>query len=325
LFFAFVSSRALAALEEIWVNGGPRTREHREPTRSCESGRRNPVLATLLVLLLVRSGSAQVVEEPTQVPDEPDSTPAVPVPPPPGTVIQLAKDEAARYVSDSVALFRAPLHWKPSEWAKFGAVVVGVGGIMLFDRRLTEESQERRSRATDRLSSATTRFGTADSYVFAGTLVVSGLLFKNPNISSMGREAIEASVFSGLMADVVKFSLGRERPVASNNHTDFDVGSSNQSFPSGHATQAFTIASVVAARSNGWLIPTLAYTAATLVAYDRVNDRQHFPSDVVAGAALGIAVGRFVVHRHQAEEQRARALDLTIVPTAHGIQIGARF
>lgn len=100
---------------------------------------------------------------------------------------------------------------------------------------------------------------------------------------------------------------------------------SNQSFPSGHATEAFTLASVVAARSSGWLIPTLAYTGACLVAYDRVNDRAHFPSDVVADAALGIAVGRFVVARHQPEPQGTPQVELQVIPVRNGAGLLVRF
>lgn len=60
------------------------------------------------------------------------------------------------------------------------------------------------------------------------------------------------------------------------------------SFPSGHATAAFTAATFLAedsACAPAW------YGLATLVAASRVYVRMHHASDVVAGAALGIAVG----------------------------------
>jgi hypothetical protein len=45
------------------------------------------------------------------------------------------------------------------------------------------------------------------------------------------------------------------------------------------------------------------YTAATIVAMDRVNSRVHFTSDVVAGAFVGTAIGRFLVKRHNDEKR----------------------
>jgi membrane-associated phospholipid phosphatase len=196
---------------------------------------------------------------------------------------------------------------------------------MLFDEQLTSGVEENRSASTDRLSRLTTRFGSADAFYISGALVISGIAFKNANVSSMGREAIEASAFAGIIEVLAKEAFGRKRPITSADETSFQPGSSNQSFPSGHATEAFTVASVVAARSSGWVIPALAYTGACLVAYDRVNDRAHFPSDVVAGAALGISVGRFVVHRHQPEPEGPPATELQIVPVRNGAGLLIRF
>ena len=55
-------------------------------------------------------------------------------------------------------------------------------------------------------------------------------------------------------------------------------------------------------RTDGWIVPTIAYTLATLVAFDRVNDQKHFIGDVFAGAAIGVATGRFIVGRHRGED-----------------------
>ncbi len=59
------------------------------------------------------------------------------------------------------------------------------------------------------------------------------------------------------------------------------------SFPSGHATAAFTAATLLAGRRRApW------YALATLVAGSRVYVRMHHASDVLGGAALGLALGR---------------------------------
>jgi len=234
-------------------------------------------------------------------------------------------NELRIYLDDSAALVTAPFHWDRTDWLKAGAVGVGIAGAMAYDERLAAEIQERRSSATDHLSTATTSFGTTQAFAISAVLIGSGVVFKDANVTSMGREAIEASIFTGLIAAVAKRAFGRQRPIDANDETVFLFGSSNQSFPSGHTTEAFTVASVIAARSSGWVVPTLAYTAASLVAYDRLNDRAHFPSDVVAGAALGISVGRFVVHRHQPKEPAAHTVELEVVPIRNGASVVARF
>ena len=61
------------------------------------------------------------------------------------------------------------------------------------------------------------------------------------------------------------------------------------------------MSSVIAMRAPGWIIPTIAYGLAFVVACDRINDRAHFFSDVVTGALFATATGRFLVRRHRAE------------------------
>jgi membrane-associated phospholipid phosphatase len=79
-------------------------------------------------------------------------------------------------------------------------------------------------------------------------------------------------------------------------------------------------------RSPGWIIPGIAYAAATLVAFDRVNDRVHFPSDVFAGAVIGTVTGRWLVARHRREENKgAPEATLDIVPISHGLSARVRF
>ncbi|HYK41975.1 MAG TPA: phosphatase PAP2 family protein [Thermoanaerobaculia bacterium] len=309
-------------------------REHYSIPLSCERAQeRRKARALLFAVFLVSNLTSGLLrgQEALEVPKRGEETAprAEPgAPPPPASQIRplrILGDELKLYFVDSVALFTAPIRWKKNDWWTAGAVGAGIVGVMAFDERLAGEIQERRSPATDRLSRWTTNLGTTDAFVISGALVAGGVVFKDSNVTSMGREALEASVFTGLMSTVAKRAFGRKRPIDANDQTAFELGSSNQSFPSGHTTEAFTLASVIAARSSGWVVPSLAYTAACLVAYDRLNDRQHFPSDVVAGAALGVAVGRFVVHRHQPQEASPHRVDLQVVPIRNGASLVARF
>jgi undecaprenyl-diphosphatase len=72
--------------------------------------------------------------------------------------------------------------------------------------------------------------------------------------------------------DELAFHHGLRRPVTS-------------SFPSGHATAAFCAATLIDA-GPGW------YVLAAAVASTRVYVRLHHASDVIAGAAFGLALGR---------------------------------
>jgi membrane-associated phospholipid phosphatase len=76
---------------------------------------------------------------------------------------------------------------------------------------------------------------------------------------------------------VLKVATDRTRP---------DGG--HRSFPSGHAASAFTGAAFLQTR-YGWKFGAPAYLLAGYVGYSRVESKHHHASDVVAGAAIGIA------------------------------------
>ena len=72
----------------------------------------------------------------------------------------------------------------------------------------------------------------------------------------------------------------------------------DSSFPSNHAIVAWSSAAVIASEYPGSLTQITAYGLATGVSVSRVLARQHFPSDVLVGSAVGWMIGRYVVHRH---------------------------
>lgn len=82
-------------------------------------------------------------------------------------------------------------------------------------------------------------------------------------------------------------------------NTFFNGGKSplkGSSFPSGHATAVWSVATVVAERYKGrhkpW-IPVLSYTLATAISFSRITESAHFPSDVWLGASLGYTIAKY--------------------------------
>lgn len=285
------------------------------------------LMATLIASPVLAQVKPVPTPEPTPTSNEPPQEPAPPKEPPPKRPSLRPKDfwkdvkvEAKRYVADSYAIVVAPLHWSAPDWQRFGGVVLVVGGLMLADKSIDREIQQNRSRFTDRVSDATTGFGGGYGPNVGVGFLLTGYVLRDWNVREIGREILEAGFLSHLLDKyVLKPTFGRERPFESDGETRFHFFSSHDSFPSGHATEAFSIASVVAMRSKGWVLPTIAYAGATLVAFDRVNDRVHFTSDVVAGAILGTAVGRFIVARHRRAQEPKPAAEFDVVPIPGGL------
>ncbi len=101
---------------------------------------------------------------------------------------------------------------------------------------------------------------------------------------------------SYLVSVLVGFGTGRLRPFADSLevHQLVSASFSYKSFPSSHATVAFAIAMSVFLFNRTWGIPMLA--AAFLVSWGRVFVGVHYPSDVVAGAILGM-LGSYIIYK----------------------------
>jgi len=106
-------------------------------------------------------------------------------------------------------------------------------------------------------------------------------------------EAVRLSVVLGaesaLVNGAVKQLVGRRRPIFDGERPHRLRTPRTSSFPSGHASAAFCAATLLAEGRRTW---PLYYAAAAVVAASRVHVRIHHASDVVAGAALGLVLGR---------------------------------
>jgi len=108
--------------------------------------------------------------------------------------------------------------------------------------------------------------------------------------------ATVALVDATILTTGLKFLTGKERPSQSGGQVRFHGPSTRySSFPSGHASAAFAVATVLGTRYRKYRLPL--YLLAGAVAWARMNAASHFPSDVFVGAGIGIYSGRYVL-RH---------------------------
>ena len=133
-------------------------------------------------------------------------------------------------------------------------------------------------------STASKAGGPIWSTLFVVGMFTGGRLSHHTRFRAMTYDMLDASIVNGVYTEVLKLAVKRERP----------NGEDNKSFPSGHASNAFTLATVVQ-RHYGWKIGAPAYALAGLVGVSRLQQNKHYLSDVVMGGALGYIVGRTVV------------------------------
>jgi len=230
---------------------------------------------------------------------------------------ELDKNYIKSYWRDSKSLVISPSKWRAKQWIEFG--VVAGAGVLAYtqDEKIQNYFVEHHTKTADNLSKYVFEPFGRFSPVIIGGLYIGGRLVKDNRLAGTSLTAAKAFVVSAVAAGIVKQLTHRHRPYQDDipDHANWDGPFSSfeyTSFPSGHSTAAFSMATVYAIeyQSTIW-VPVLAYTLATGTAVSRVYDNDHWVSDVVIGSALGFVTGRFMWKQSRKGNNR-----LVILPSA---------
>ncbi|MEZ4417066.1 MAG: phosphatase PAP2 family protein [Gemmatimonadota bacterium] len=188
-------------------------------------------------------------------------------------------------------------------------------------------------------ASAFEPLGTAWPSLIGGSLYLAARIGGYHDTADIAGHVTTSILAASAASGLAKFAFGRARPYLPSSDDGAlapfralaDGGYT--SFPSGHTTAAFAMASALSAElSDRWprlapIAPTVLYTAASLTGFARVYHDRHWLTDVVAGAMLGRWVGLQVVRHAHAEDAGSSAIEpfVALGPTggwAAGIRIG---
>ncbi len=192
-------------------------------------------------------------------------------------------------------------HWVPTL-----AIIGGTAGLIYADPHIMPHFQSP-SQGLDNLNDVfDPLITTAEVISVPASLMAAGYIRHDNYQVGTAILAAEAYGDTAIVDLAIKAVTRRERPAdialkGTFQDTFFNGGKSpfhGSSFPSGHATGAFSVATVVASRySNHRWVPWAMYGLATAVSFSRVTSLSHFPSDVFLGASLGYTITRFQVLR----------------------------
>ena len=195
---------------------------------------------------------------------------------------------------DQKALWDGPksLRWVDADW------LVPLGGATAALFATDTEFSKHLSNSPSRIkhSKDLSNYGLASMVGIGGGMYVWGHLTHDDHKIETGILAGEAAIDSLVPVYGMKYAFGRERPLQDNYHGRFGQG--GVSFPSEHAAAAWSIASVIAHEYPGPLTSIFVYGLASAVSASRMTAKQHFPSDVLIGSAIGWFEGMYVYRKH---------------------------
>jgi membrane-associated phospholipid phosphatase len=233
---------------------------------------------------------------------------------------------------DAGHVVTAPSRWGRSEWMTAGISAAAVlGTALVLDHSADKFVTDHATSSSDRVAKDMQKLGGAASVVIAGGTYLAGVAFKDPEVRATGIDTMVTMGLAQLLVALpLKAAVGRSRPNEDNGARDFHPVSGGHSFPSSHTIQAFALASVISEHADLPWVSGLSYGLAGLVGLARVEQREHFLSDVVAGGLIGTFMGKAVVSYNQSLRANARSkvavsFAPTFQPGGYGLSLALKF
>jgi membrane-associated phospholipid phosphatase len=205
----------------------------------------------------------------------------------------------------------APLQWRTPHWGLAAEAGMALAVVWNNDGQLYQQWALGSARHDWQDRTMPVLSGLGEGWVEA-LGAAAAAEFGPPRLARTSAVALQALAVSAVYTEVFKYAAWSNRPSQDESqHKLWYYSQPTQGMPSGHSFSAFAAAEVYGAEYGRWW----TYPLAGLVAYSRIYNQAHWPSDVLAGSILGVSAG--ILARHQAEvlgSPRFLRLGLTTSP-----------
>jgi membrane-associated phospholipid phosphatase len=227
---------------------------------------------------------------------------------------QKTSADSANYVKsywyNGINLVKQPFAWGKEGWITAGGSLVFVASMLTLDEAINQPISTWQTDFAVNFGNAGDIVGglPVQGGITAGAFLA-GQLFKNNKLTHFGLDNLQAQVFTGGVALVIKNLSHRARPETGEGAFKWYgpfKGWGNESFFSGHTAFSFCTANMVYLHSGKkWWVGVLGFGTATAVGLSRMQQQKHWSSDVVMGAIMGTAISGFV-YKHQEKRRTTK-------------------
>jgi membrane-associated phospholipid phosphatase len=215
-----------------------------------------------------------------------------------------------QFAHETVLFVETPARWGKADWLRIGLVMVGTAAFMTVDQRITNLAIGNQHY----LNSVPVVFGKqyGEWYTIGSLTAIFGgygILAHNNKAKRIAIELLQAGAYSELFTEALKVGVGRYRPyndVGPFEFHPFNIKFNNafESMPSGHATSAFALSTVMFRHANTTFWKIMAFVPAGFTLFARIYELQHWSSDEFIGSCVGFSTGMWVVNLHEGKKHR---------------------
>lgn len=206
------------------------------------------------------------------------------------------------FASDAWAVLSAPARWDRGGWLRAAGVFATTGLLMVYDEEIDRAVQRNKDGpvlgAIVDVGNVFEPLGLmAHTNVYYAAGIGVGYLFGWDRLQRVSTDILFSHWIAGMYRNFAKIFIGRARPFEEKGAYHFELNGGT-SFPSGHASTIFQLATVLSAHVDWTPFTWAAYAIAGCVGVQRIESRGHWASDVFFGAANGIFVAKVILREH---------------------------
>ena len=243
--------------------------------------------------------------------------------------VEFNREYVTGYWTDTQNILTSPARWDSSDWLEASLIMGTAVGLYTQDDNIKNWVQKKKNSTTANFADDTKKIYLLSLPAAVG-LGVYGYVASDDKAKTTFLLSTESFVITGAFVQVLKHATGRHRPETGDSHDTwsgpvFSGKGSDLSFPSGDASTAFSIATVVATEYDNWIVPPVVYGISTLVALGRVHNNAHWSSDVFVASVIGYYTGKAVVASHSSSNVNKLSIAPMIDGNDKGVLITYRY
>lgn len=144
-------------------------------------------------------------------------------------------------------------------------------------------------------------------------LLIAGIIKKDKQLKNDALFIAETYLVNSAATWSLKRIINRDRPAIADPSFIAIESLSSKSFPSGHTSEAFAVATSLSIVYPKWYVIAPSFAFATLVGYSRLYLGVHYPSDVLAGAIVGSGSAWLVFQANKWINQKKKKREVAIL------------